>query len=145
MYCYDPRSFPHYYVPIQPYPHYSPYYSIGARQSPFYYQTNYSNYYLRPFQEVNPQLFMTSAKYMQSLMKDASVLLERMADSKEFAKQLMSNAQESKQKLVENQIKHTGIQNIPVVSYTPDGLRLVFSRDIDTMNCCNLTLTVRWM
>jgi len=141
LYCYDPRSFPYYALPFQAYPHYSLYYSVGTRQSPFYYQP----YYLRPFQEVNPQVFMTSAKYMQSLMKDASVLLERMADSKEFAKQLMSNAQESKQKLVEDQIKHTGIQNIPVVSYTPDGLKLVFSRDIDTMNCCNLTLTVRWM
>jgi hypothetical protein len=142
LYCYDPRSLQYYSVPFQAHPHYSPYYFVGARQSPCYYQPNY---YFRPFQEVNPQLFMTSAKYMQSLMKDASVLLERMADSKEFAKQLMSNAQESKQKLVEDQIKHTGIQNIPVVSYTPDGLKLDFSRDIDTMNCCNLTLTVRWM
>lgn len=142
MYCYDPRSFQYYYVPSQAYPHFSSNYSAGARQSPFYYQPYF---YFRPFQEVNPQLFMTSAKYMQSLMKDASVLLERMADSKEFAKQLMSNAQESKQKLVEDQIKHTGIQNVPIVSYTPDGLKLVFSKDIDTINCCNLTLTVRWM
>jgi len=88
---------------------------------------------------------MTSAKYMQSLMKDASVLLEKMADSKEFAKQLMNAAQESKQKLIEDQIKQTGIQNIPIVTYTPDGLKLRFSKEVDQINCCNLTLSVRWM
>ncbi|WP_066056033.1 hypothetical protein [Robertmurraya korlensis] len=142
---YDPRCFPYYSVPVQAYPHYSPYYTTGTRQTPFYYHYYQPIYGQRPFQEVNPQLFMTSAKYMQSLMKDASVLLERMADSKEFAKQLMTNAQESKQKLVEDQIKQTGIGNIPVVSYTPDGLKLVFSKDLDSINCCNLTLTVRWM
>lgn len=90
-------------------------------------------------------MFMTSAKYMQALMKDASVLLEKMADSKEFAVKLMNAAQESKQQLVNDQIKQTGIQNIPSVSFTPDGLKLSFSKDIDHLNCCNLVLSVRWM
>lgn len=90
-------------------------------------------------------MFMTSAKYMQSLMKDASVLLERMADSREFARKLMSAAQESKQQLVNDQIKNTGIQNIPNVSFTPDGLKLTFSTNVDSVNCRNLTLSIRWM
>lgn len=143
MYCYDARNGYFYYYPPQtftpyPFPSFSP---VNNQPSYFYHPIPYN----RSFPEVNPNTFMTSAKYMQSLMKDASVLLEKMADSKEFAKQLMSAAQESKQNLIEDQIKHTGIQNIPIVTYTPDGLKLQFSKEVDQINCCNLTLALRWM
>lgn len=78
-------------------------------------------------------------------MKDASILLDRMSNSKEFSLQLMGAAQESNQEKVNSLIKNTGIQTIPKVSYTPDGLQLAFSKNVNNLDCCHLRLSLRWM
>lgn len=91
-------------------------------------------------------MFMSSAKEMEGLMKDASVLLAKMAESKQFSYQLMAAAQQSKMAEVEKMITSTGISKVPDVSYTPDGLKLHFdSSKGDNVKCCDLTLKLRWM
>ncbi|MFE8702376.1 hypothetical protein ACFYKX_17400 [Cytobacillus sp. FJAT-54145] len=105
----------------------------------------YPQPYYRPFPQVNPDLFMQSAHHMQVLMKDASLLLDRMASSKEYAMNLMGAAQESKMQQVNDMIKGAGITTMPEVSYTPEGLKLYFKSKAEDIDCCHLSLTLRWM
>jgi hypothetical protein len=100
---------------------------------------------MRQFPSVNPATFMSSAKHMQVLMRDASTLLDRMANVQQFSNDLMSAAQQSQTKKAEEMIKATGIKSQPRVSYTPDGLTLVFEAKDEQGHCCNLTLKLRWM
>jgi hypothetical protein len=100
---------------------------------------------MRQFPSVNPATFMSSAKHMQALMRDASTLLDRMATSKQFSNDLMSAAQQSQTKKAEEMIKATGIKSQPRVTYTPDGLTLAFEAKDEQGQCCSLTLKLRWM
>jgi hypothetical protein len=115
-----------------------------------YPQANQSYYhpvhFYRTLPAVNPQMFMSSAKKMEVLMKDASTLLVKMAESRKYSYDLMAAAQQSNKAAVENLLKSTGISQVPSVSYTPDGLRLHFESDKDDpQKCCDLTLKLRWM
>lgn len=99
----------------------------------------------RQLPPVNPSTFMTSAKHMRIIMKDASILLDKMSDSRKFSLDLMSAAQNSDQEKVKQLLKDTGVQSMPKVSYTPDGLKLVFSSFVEEVDCCHLSLSLRWM
>lgn len=81
---------------------------------------------------------------MEIIMKDASQLLTRMADSRKFSYDLMSAAQASQQDKVLALIKSTGIQQIPTIKYTPDGLQLHFESVHMGKKCCHLSLFLRW-
>jgi hypothetical protein len=139
------RMYPYYYFRY-PKPGYNP-----QLQNCWNYPHAYQSYYhpvhfYRTFPAVDPQMFMSSAKKMEVLMRDASTLLVNMAESKKFSYELMSAAQQSKKDAVEKMIKSTGISRIPAVSYTPDGLSLHFESDKeDSQKCCDLTLKLRWM
>lgn len=122
---YHPYRTWHHYFPPQPYYFYPP--------APRY-----------PFPPVNPTQFMSSAKHMQIIMKDASILLSRMSHSREFSYALMEAAQESNQEKVNQLVKETGIQTTPKVSYTPDGLKLDFDIFVENLNCCHLSLSLKW-
>lgn len=133
--------------PQQPY---SPrvYYPPNQATLPYYYPAIYHPYYpyyYRQYPSVNPTMFMSSAVQMQTIMKDASLLLNQMASSKQFSSDLMGAAQESKMQVVTEMIKGTGVVTMPNISYTPDGLKLIFSTKADDVECCNLTLKLRWM
>lgn len=117
----------------------------SAYYVPYYlYPTAYYPYY-RQLPDVNPSIFMESAHHMQNIMKAARDLLEKMASSRKFSLDLMNAAQKSDQQTVNALIKGTGIQIIPVATYTPDGLKLQFQSPSDSSDCCGLTLTLRWM
>lgn len=127
---------PHYFYPY--YPNYQliqPYDNSYLNCSPNRY---------RHYPDVNPGMFMNSAKGMEMLMKDASHLLAEMARSRKFSFDLMSAAQQSKADTVEKLIKSTGIKTIPKVTYTPDGLKLHFNSGQEYTNCCELALKLRW-
>ncbi|KOP80057.1 hypothetical protein AN957_22465 [Cytobacillus solani] len=123
------------------------FYPCKLSYPPFY---PYCNYYYSPhntyrqYQNVDPGMFMTSAKDMAIIMKEASHLLAEMAKSKKFSFDLMTAAQQSKMEKVEQLIKSTGIKVIPKVTYTPDGLNLHFDSGKDYNDCCKLTLKLRW-
>lgn len=112
-----------------------------------YFQPNYFVPYphIRQVTPVNPTMFMTSAKHMRIIMKDASILLDKMSDSRKFSLDLMAAAQVSDQEKVKQLLKDTGVQTMPKVTYTPDGLRLNFSSYVEDLDCCHLSLSLRWM
>lgn len=126
----------------------TPYFTDGHKfyfHSPYQYHSSpYQPRAYRQYPTVDPGTFMTSAKSMEKIMKDANLLLARMGASRPFAFELMSAAQASKQEKVRAMIKSTGITHIPKVRYTPDGLNLQFEFDDPIQNCCSLTLSLRW-
>lgn len=131
---YQPYRMTHYYPP--PHNYYVPY-----LQPPYF----LPNQPYRQLPSVNPSVFMTSAKHMQIIMKDASILLAKMSTSRKFSFDLMTAAQNSNHEKVSQLLKGTGVQTMPKVSYTPDGLKLDFSSFAEDMDCCHLSLSLRWM
>jgi hypothetical protein len=90
-------------------------------------------------------MFNQSAIAMQTLMKDASILLKKLAESKEFDSKIMAAAQQSNSKEVDELIKSTGIQSKVSTSFNPDGIKLTLSSETGGAECCHLTITLRWM
>lgn len=113
---------------------------------PYFYPNYFVPYpYQRQTTPVNPTMFMTSAQHMRIIMKDASILLDKMSDSRKFSLDLMAAAQVSDQEKVNQLLKGTGVQTMPKVTYTPDGLKLNFSTYVEDLDCCHLSLSLRWM
>mgnify|MGYP005753458239 FL=1 len=106
-----------------------------------YYHQYYNPYLYRPYPEVDATLFTESAHEMQALMKEASLVLDRLAESKDFAKAVMTAAQESNQQKVDELLHAAGLHTKVDVSYNPDGINLKL---IGEKNCCNLTIALRW-
>lgn len=134
------------------YPYYhSAFYSQAYSPPPYYYgqysaPIRFIPYIKsRQFPTVNPDIFMHSAQHMQTLMKDASLILAKMANSHQFAFDLMTAAQSSNKAKVNEMLKETGIQSSPSVSYSPDGLKLDFKTAVDHVDCCHLNLSLKWM
>ncbi|MFO1445351.1 hypothetical protein KDN24_19550 [Bacillus sp. Bva_UNVM-123] len=125
-------------------------YHNGNMSSPSYFHNKYHNHYhpqhaFRQYPTINPATFMKSAKEMETLMHDATLLLTKMASSRQFSFEFMSAAQASKQDKIQNMLKSTGIKRIPKVSYTPDGLYLNFESGIEQQKCCQLAVKLRWV
>ncbi|RSK28414.1 hypothetical protein EJF36_16925 [Bacillus sp. HMF5848] len=126
-------------------------YPMGYHTSPYWQPTpiiyNWSyppQFRAYSYPEVNPDLFNQSAIAMQKLMKEASLVLKKIADSKQFAMKLMSAAQESNLAQVDELIKSTGISSKVDTSYTPDGIKLKLSSKAGDTDCCHLTISMRW-
>ena len=124
------------FIPYSPYIHYVYHNPNGP-----YFRSYFPSRVLPP---INPTYFMSSALQMQLVMKDASVLLEKIANSRKFSIDIMSAAQQSQKSKVEELIKSTGITKQPKVSYSPDGLTLAFTDEHNHIDCCHLTLKIRW-
>lgn len=133
---------------IHVYPPFLNLYYIGNSPTAYHHQNAYYShspmFSFRQYPSVDPAEFMSSAKEMESIMKDASILLMKMATSRKFSIEFMSAAQEGKQSKIQNLLKSTGIKKIPKASYTPDGLYLHFEANSGNVKCCQLTLKLRW-
>jgi hypothetical protein len=107
------------------------------------------NYYYqqqgRQFPDVDSTLFEQSAKSMQNLMKEASLVLNKLAISKPFANKIMYEAQQSNKKEVEKLIKSTGIKSKVETIFNPDGINLKLSSKVGGSDCCHLTIGLKWM
>lgn len=107
------------------------------------------NYYYqqqgRQFPDVDSTLFEQSAKSMQHLMKEASLVLNELAKSKPFANKIMYAAQQSNMKEVEQLIKSTGIKSKVETTFNPDGINLKLSSKVGDSDCCHLTIGLRWL
>lgn len=127
----------------------NPYYRPALNPVHYAQNTNYHfispSYSFRQYPTVDPTKFMSSAKEMEIIMHDASTLLTKMATSRQFSFEFMSAAQEGKQDKIQSMLKSTGVKRIPKVSYTPDGLHLIFESENVHLNCCQLTLKLRWV
>ncbi|WP_142255378.1 hypothetical protein [Bacillus sinesaloumensis] len=125
---------------------YPGYYSNITRHSVFPEPKSYYQYpYYRKYPEVDSTLFSESATEMRNLMKDASLVLAKLADSKPFAQQVMAAAQSSNDKEVERLLKSTGIKSDIKTKFNPDGINIELSSMVNGVECCHLTITLRWL
>ncbi|MEQ6390906.1 hypothetical protein RZN22_16585 [Bacillaceae bacterium S4-13-58] len=121
---------------FNPYPNIPPVYNSYSMNGIYSYRPQ--------FPEVDPTLFNESAIEMQKLLKDASVILDRLAQSKSFAQKVMSAAQESQQKEVERLIESTGVKSKVKTTFNPDGIHLLLSSSVEAGECCKLSILLRW-
>ncbi|QCR31209.1 hypothetical protein [Lysinibacillus sp. SGAir0095] len=167
-YYYQPRYHPSPYNQIAAQPivrasmvNHSPIYHQGAQHSnPMH--PNYSQYIAQhnglpqqrrqnqqppngsPYPPVDPELLYESAKQSNKLMKEASLVLDKLASSKEFGARLMDVAQHSNTQEVERLIHSVGITSDLKINYNPDGLELEFKSKVQNLDCCLLSISLRW-
>lgn len=123
------------------------------QRNPAYYHTPYGtyNYWQYPNDQypnrqnnVDVTVFSESLGAYRQLLKDASNVLNHLADSKTFAAQVMGAAQVSNQKEVDHLIKSLGVKSDFEVSYNPDGIHLKFWAHVKGSECCKLDMAIRW-
>lgn len=100
-------------------------------------------YEFRQYPPIDPTLFSQSATSAQLLMKDASVILAKFAQSKSFATMIMSLAQQGKTKQVQQMVQSLGIRSKVDIYFNPDGIRLTLSPSSPS-GCCQLVIGLRW-
>ncbi|MGG3571281.1 hypothetical protein ABES80_02105 [Bacillus gobiensis] len=115
--------------------HYFPYYH------PFYPVIFIKpQYYRHPaLPPVNPQIFMKSAKQSTLLLKQAEILVLKLSSSPDLSKNIMAAAQESKEKIVLQLLKQTGVTSDMRVMFNPDGIHIELSQSNE-----KVTLFLRW-
>lgn len=89
-------------------------------------------------------MFNESAIAFKILLQEASIILDHLADSKEFAAKIMGAAQISDMKEVDRLILTTGIKSNFKTSVNPDGMHLKLWSDVKGSECCKLDLAIRW-
>jgi hypothetical protein len=129
------------------------------RYHPFYHpvqstcQPHHSrrNYPLHPglysrnnFPQIETKTFMASADKTLTLMESAHLVLIKIKTDLSFANQLMNLAQQSNTPEVLQLIRRTGVKVVPVVSFNPDGIHMVFDEKIGEVDCCHIIVNVRW-
>lgn len=99
---------------------------------------------IRQYPEVDPNLLYHSANESKKLMKEASIVLNKLSESKEFDAKLMYAAQASDIEEVKRLIYSIGVTSEVDVQYNPDSLRLEFTSQVANMDCCRLLIALRW-
>jgi hypothetical protein len=124
---------------------YHPFYSPSQRPcSQNFYRPQYFQPYNRNYPPVDTNIFMSSAQKTLALMNDAQTLLNHIGNSNDFAYKLMNAAQQSKMEEVNKLIRSTGVKVQPTVHINPDGLQIVFDEKLGVIDCCHVTVIVRW-
>lgn len=116
---------------------YNPYYYHPTYYYPAYWPT-------RNYPAVDANLLYQSANESKKLMKEASRVLDKLAESKEFDAELMYAAQASDIEEVKHLIHSIGVTSDVDVTYNPDGLRLEFRSKVANIDCCKLLIVLRW-
>ncbi|WP_456278597.1 hypothetical protein [Bacillus sp. AK128] len=99
---------------------------------------------IREFPEVDTTMFKESAVTFKQMLKDASTVLNELAEHKDFAYEVMSAAQHSNTSKVEKLIESTGISSDVKTSFNPDGITFKFKEKVPGADCCKLSMTLRW-
>ena len=141
-----------YYYP-NPYvvnPYYQP---VGMRYvpeqyvpAPHYYQP-YQPWDLsvsRQFPPVDTGQLEDSVSRFQKLIKEAELLINRLANSTEFATELMSAAQASNKDKVIQLIREAGVSIHITTTFTPTGIRIILDNSEVEGGCCDLMIALRW-
>jgi len=97
-----------------------------------------------PFPPVQTTRFHQSARTMVTMMKQAEVLVGKIAESDAFASELMMSAQKSDQKKVDELVATAGINATVETKYTPDGIRLHIQHTGEEGVCCEMLLNLHW-
>lgn len=92
------------------------------------------------FPPVDTHKLKTSAKSIQSIMQQSQLLISKIAESEQFAHNLMNAAQVSNKTEVDQLITSTGITIKFDTKFTPDGIQIRFTEHA----CCGLTIILDW-
>ncbi|WP_064092842.1 hypothetical protein [Rossellomorea aquimaris] len=124
---------------------YHPFYQPAHRHTipPHSYFRPFHSHY-RSFPQVETKTFMSSSDKTLVLLDNAKTVLDRIKSDKNFAFQLMNAAQKSNNQEVHKLITSTGIKVQPIVTFNPDGMRLVFDQTLGEVDCCHVIVIVRW-
>lgn len=121
---------------------------VSFRNNPWYNQAHLQPWnpiqQERQYPEVDIQQLEVSVQKFQQLIKQADLLVNKLANSKEFAHDLMSAAQKSDEKKVMELIKSTGITIKVTTSFTPTGIRIILNNSKLEGDCCDLLIALRW-
>ncbi|MFC3039962.1 hypothetical protein ACFOGI_06825 [Virgibacillus xinjiangensis] len=104
----------------------------------------YAYHPVRQLPPVDSELFYQSANEMKLLMEEVSLVLDRLAESKEFDTAVMHAAQASDQEEVQRLIESTGITSKVDVMFNPDNIRLEFTSKVGGEDCCHISIALRW-
>lgn len=99
----------------------------------------------RPSPAPDPSMFIKSAQLSQSLLADAQKVVNQMASSKSFSQKIMTAAQDSKQSEITNMITNIGLNTVPKIRITPDGIRMDFDSKIEAgSGDTHVIILLRW-
>lgn len=116
--------------------------------NPNYYHTPYYHtayWPIRQYPNVDAELLNQSAHESKKVMEEASIVLDKLADSEEFDVELMYAAQASDMEEVKRLIHSLeGVTSEIDIDFNPDGLRLEFKSKIANLHCCSLRVSLRW-
>lgn len=135
------------YYPHPPYPIYCFPENRFYYQQPTYYYNQpqpYNPYERQQYPEVDATLFHQSAGVFKKLMNEATIILNKLSESEEFAYKVMDAAQQNKTKKVEKLIKSTGVPGDVEISYNPDGINIIMVSKVEDTDCCKLEMAIRW-
>ncbi|OZI12263.1 hypothetical protein CEW92_07230 [Bacillaceae bacterium SAS-127] len=108
------------------------------------YYLHYPTIHQRVYPQVDVTLFKQSAESMKKLLKETTLLVNKLSSSPSFAYQVMNAAQQSNQKEIERLIKSAGVTSKAEISFNPDNIHLELSSKTGSTNCCHLTVALRW-
>lgn len=135
------------HYPQYPYPIYCPCDNRFYYQQPTCYchqpQTYIPNERVQ-YPEVDAQFFHQSAGAFKKLMKEATIILNKLSESEDFAYKIMNAAQQNDSKKVEELIKSTGVSGDVETSFNPDGINLIMASKVEGTDCCKLEMAIRW-
>jgi hypothetical protein len=97
-----------------------------------------------PFPPVDTHLLRSSSQKMSDLTKQASLLVDKINNSTDFAYELMEAAQSSNNEKAHALIKSTGITSKVKVKYSPTGIHLEFDNAEMPGRCCKLNMSLQW-
>lgn len=110
----------------------------------YHYQCAPLRYDYRQYPSIDIHQFDVSVHKFQQLMRQANLLVNRLADDPEFAKALMWAAQQSNADEVNRLIKSTGITIKVLPTFTPTGIRIELDNSALEGDCCRLLIALRW-
>jgi hypothetical protein len=100
----------------------------------------------RSYPPVDIKIFEESVKTFRLLMAQGSILLDRLGDHN-FARKMMSAAQQGKKAEVDQLIRSIGLK-VPVdTKFTPSGVNFEFIAQPDPnkpTSCCTLSVHMKW-
>jgi hypothetical protein len=141
-----------YYYP-NPYgvnPYYQP---AGTRCAPVQYVPTPHYYHVnqpwdlsvsRQFPPVDTGQLEDSVSRFQKLIKEAELFINRLANSTEFATELMSAAQASNKDKVHQLIREAGVSIHITTTFTPTAIRIILDNSEVEGGCCDLMIALRW-
>ena len=100
----------------------------------------------RMYPPVDINIFKTSVNTFRQLMAQGSILLDRLGDA-QFARRVMSAAQQGKQAEVDQLIHSIGLKGPVLTKFTPSGVIFTLAShpaQLQSINCCTLTIAMKW-